>query len=113
MSVRIAGIGIDTNDLASAGAFWQAVTGYEQSSAGDDHRLLVDPAKEAPALFVQLVPEPRVGKNRLHLDLATDDVDGEVERVKALGATEVQRFTEGGWVVLADTDGNQFCIVPA
>ena len=78
MSIRIGNVGIDTTDLAGASAFWQAVTHYEVSSSGDDHTYLVDPAKEGPGLFVQLVPEPRVGKNRLHLDLFTDDLDGEV-----------------------------------
>ena len=115
MSIRIGNVGIDTTDLAGASAFWQAVTLYEVSSSGDDHTYLIDPAKEGPGLFVQLVPEPRVGKNRLHLDLFTDDLDGEVARVQDLGASEVKRFPgeDGGWVVLADTDGNHFCIVAA
>ena len=58
MSIRIGNVGIDTTDLAGASAFWQAVTHYEISSSGDDHTYLVDPAKEGPGLFVQLVPSP-------------------------------------------------------
>jgi hypothetical protein len=113
MSVRIGNVGIDTNDLAGATAFWHALTNYELSSSGEGYAHLADPAKRGPDLYVQLVPEPRAGKNRLHLDLFTADLHGEVARAHALGASEVKRFAEGdtGWVVLADTDGNQFCIV--
>ena len=55
------------------------------------------------------------GKNRLHIDLFSDDLEGEAARLRALGATEVQRHPgdDGGWIVLADPDGNQFCIVAA
>ena len=62
-------------------------------------------------LSLQLVPEPRAGKNRLHLDLFTGDLAGEVDRIRDLGAVEVRRFDDDGWVVLADPDGNQFCVV--
>ncbi|MPY93115.1 MAG: VOC family protein [Acidimicrobiia bacterium] len=113
MGVRIGNVGIDTNDLARASAFWQAMTGYEPGSADESSAVLADPTKGGPDLFLQVVPEPRVGKNRLHLDLFTADLPGEVARAQGLGATEVQRFVEGdgGWIVLADPDGNQFCIV--
>lgn len=113
MGIRVGGIGIDTNDLAAATAFWQRLTGYRVSSSGADYNYLVDPAKAGPAIFVQLVPEPRVGKNRLHIDLFTDDMEGEAARAQTLGATELQRVPadDGGWIVLADPDGNQFCIV--
>lgn len=110
MGIRISNVGIDTNDLAKASTFWQAVTGYQVSSSGDDSTYLEDPSKAGPGLSLLVVPEPRVGKNRLHLDLYTSDLAGEVERIKGLGATEVQDFGSGGWVVLADPDGNQFCV---
>jgi predicted enzyme related to lactoylglutathione lyase len=115
MGIRVGCIGIDTNDLAAASTFWRQVTGYQVASTGDDHVYLTDPAKAGPSLFVQQVPEPRTGKNRLHIDLFSDDVEGEVARVRGLGAVEVQRHPSesGGWVVLADPDGNQFCIVLA
>jgi predicted enzyme related to lactoylglutathione lyase len=115
MAIRVGCIGIDTNDLATASGFWRAVTGYQVSSSGADHVFLADPAKAGPGLFVQLVPEPRAGKNRLHIDLFSDDLEGEAARLRALGATVVQRHPgdDGGWIVLADPDGNQFCIVAA
>jgi hypothetical protein len=57
----------------------------------------------------------RPGQLSLHIDLFSDDLDGEAARLRALGATEVQRHPgEGrGHIVLADPDGNQFCIVAA
>jgi len=113
MGVRISNVTIDTNDLATTTAFWQALTGYQLDASDEGSSTLTDPAKSGPSLYLQLVPEPRPGKNRVHLDLFAGDLDGEVGRARGLGATEVQRFTEGsgGWVVLADPEGNEFCIV--
>lgn len=111
MSIRIGNIGIDTNDLARATAFWQAATGYQVASSDESGTYLEDPTKAGVGLSVQLVPERLSGKNRLHLDLVTDDPAGEIARLRSLGATQVRRFDDGGWVVLADPDGNQFCVV--
>ncbi len=65
--------------------------------------------------LLQRVPEANSGKNRLHLDLRTVDLAGEVERVLALGAKRLtsQPVTETGWRwhVLADPDGNEFCVL--
>ncbi|MEE6262901.1 VOC family protein [Plantactinospora sonchi] len=113
MSITIGNICIDTNDLAGGTAFWQAVTGYKVASSDESTTYLEDPDKNGVGLSLQVVPEPRVGKNRLHLDLFTEDLAGEVARIRALGAVEVQRFDDGGWAVMADTDGNQFCVVAA
>ncbi|SCG43346.1 hypothetical protein GA0070609_1303 [Micromonospora echinaurantiaca] len=111
MSIRIGNVGIDTNDLPRATAFWQAVTGYQLASSDASGNYLEDPAKAGVGLWVQLVPEPATGKNRLHLDLFAADRAAEVARIRGLGATEVRAFD--GWTVLADPDGNQFCVVAA
>ncbi len=62
---------------------------------------------------LQVVPEPRVGKNRLHLDLYTDDQAGEVERLLGLGATLHPRTPDPDedFIVLADPEGNLFCVI--
>ena len=67
---------------------------------------------EAPMLFLP-VPEPKAAKNRCHPDLHTDDLTGELDRVRALGAEEVERHNgpAGRWVVLRDVEGNEFCLV--
>jgi predicted enzyme related to lactoylglutathione lyase len=111
MSVNIGNVCIDTNELARASTFWRSVTGYEISSSDQTTVYMQDPDQHGPGLSLQLVPEPRVGKNRLHIDLFTDDLDTEIDRVKHLGGSEVARFTDDGWVVMADLDGNQFCLV--
>jgi predicted enzyme related to lactoylglutathione lyase len=69
---------------------------------------------EGPQLGFQKVPDPTPGKNRLHLDFSAADVDAEVSRLAAAGATEVGRHNIGEnfrWVVMADPDGNAFCVV--
>lgn len=111
MSVSIGNICIDTNDLAGSTAFWQAVTAYQVASSDEGTTYLEDSHKTGVGLSLQAVPEAREGKNRLHLDLITGDLVGEVDRIRALGATEVRRFDS--WVVLADPEGNQFCLVAA
>lgn len=112
MAAQIGNVGIDTNDMKGAVAFWKKVTGYEVASSDETTTYLEDPDKKAVGISLLVVPEPRKGKNRLHLDLFTDDLKGEVTRIKKIGATEVKSFADGesGWVVLADPDGNQFCV---
>jgi glyoxalase superfamily protein len=69
---------------------------------------------DGPVLSLQRVPEPKAGKNRLHLDLLVVDADGEVARLQALGATVLPPGTreEFGqrWFVLADPEGNELCV---
>jgi hypothetical protein len=77
----------------------------------DDPSVLVQPRSGTPPrLFFNRVPEPKVVKNRLHLDLDADDVEAEVRRLVGLGATEVARTAN--WVLLADPEGNEFDVLP-
>ncbi|WP_170223734.1 VOC family protein [Nonomuraea turkmeniaca] len=62
----------------------------------------------SPRLWFQRVPERKIVKNRLHLDLESDDPDAELARLSALGATVLGTYDE--WVVLADPEGNEFCL---
>ena len=69
--------------------------------------------RHGPRLGFQRVPDPTPGKNRVHLDFSAADVDAEVSRLVAAGATETGRhqFSESfRWVVLADPEGNAFCV---
>ena len=123
MVARIRHITVDCKDAFSLARFWGEVTGwpvYPDSSPGDAE-VLVAPSYPEPAgpplsglLFVQ-VPEGKVAKNRVHLDLAPTDGtrDDEVARLLALGASVAadHRTPEGpGWVVLTDPEGNEFCV---
>jgi hypothetical protein len=77
----------------------------------DDPAVLVEPvAGGTPRLFFVRVPEPKNGKNRVHLDLRAADVDAEVRRLVELGARELARQDE--WVNLADPEGNEFDVLP-
>ena len=69
---------------------------------------------DGPMLVFQPVPEDKAGKNRLHLDIApaTGSQEDEVERLVRLGAMRVADEAEHPWVVLADPEGNEFCVLP-
>lgn len=111
MGIQVSNVCIDTNDLQRATAFWQAATGFEVSSSDETTVYFQASAENSAGLSLQLVPEQRAGKNRLHLDFSAADLEGEVKRLKDLGAAEVQAYD--GWVVLKDLDGNEFCICAA
>lgn len=77
----------------------------------DDPTVLVEGPDGAPRLFFQRVPEAKVVKNRVHLDLRCDDVDVEVERLVALGATVAASQPNHDLVVLGDPEGNELCLL--
>ncbi|MGH3377318.1 MAG: VOC family protein [Actinoallomurus sp.] len=60
----------------------------------------------------QQVAEPPTGKNRLHLDLSAADPAAEQERIEALGGRRLQEYASGGFLVMADPEGNEFCVIP-
>jgi len=115
MSSLVRHVTIDCSDAYALAGFWAQVL---DSKVSDDDKpgdpeALVETAG-AGLLFIQ-VPEKKSVKNRVHLDLQPQDRtrDEEVERVIGLGATLVddQRRPDGtGWVVLADPEGNEFCV---
>jgi hypothetical protein len=129
---RLRDVVIDCGHPASLARFWAAaldgyaVAPYDEAELErlrgegiddpeDDPTVLVVPspggAAGAPRLWFQRVPERKIVKNRLHLDLETDDPDTEIARLSALGATLVA--AHGDWVVLADPEGNEFCLFGA
>ncbi|HEY7144558.1 MAG TPA: VOC family protein [Streptosporangiaceae bacterium] len=122
MAIRIKSITVDCADPYLLAKFWSEVTGYQEDPQDrnypdDPAGLLVAPDGSASLLFVR-VPEGKQGKNRLHLDLEPAEAapgarEAEVERIVGLGATMVgdhRRDDGGGWAVLADPEGNEFCI---
>ena len=100
MALSIGMVTIDCSDPQSLAGFWTAA--LDTTVAGDygDFVLLTG----TPALGLQRVPEPRAGKNRVHLDLYTDDRGAEVARLTALGAAVLAEGHAPGlwWTVLAD-----------
>jgi hypothetical protein len=107
---------IDCNDFEAMWRFWAAALGYEPKyPVEDDWVILADPQERGVQVSFQLVPEPRAGKNRLHLDLYTREPAAEVERLVGLGARRQEPQPEGAedFVVLEDPEGNLFCVVDA
>lgn len=109
------GLVVDCNDLEEMAGFWAAVLGFERRESAGAYVVLESPDGREPRVLLQRVPEPRLGKNRLHLDVHVEDLVSEVARVEALGATRIDAtpIEEVGsrWVRLADPEGNEFCIV--
>jgi catechol 2,3-dioxygenase-like lactoylglutathione lyase family enzyme len=144
MAVMTVGVQVsfDASDPARLGAFWAELLGYVEQpppegfgswqealvafGVPEDQRdsayAIVDPAGAGPRLFFQRVPEAKVAKNRVHLDVnvgagrTADErpahVRAEAARAVALGATQVRVAEQRGefWVVLQDPDGNEFCL---
>lgn len=113
MNARI-GLVLDCTDPAELAPFWSEALGYVTLGGSGSHVLLVDPERVGPQLLLQAVPEPKAGKNRMHVDIKAIDVDGEASRLEALGARRLEAGTrhELGthWVLMADPDGNEFCV---
>ena len=113
MASRIHTVTVDCADPARLAEFWAAALGWSAGRDDGGEEAWAEPADGAapPLLFVR-VPEEKAGKNRIHLDLAPDDQEAEVRRLEGLGATRVdvgQR--DVSWVVLADPEGNEFCVL--
>ena len=112
--MRVGSVVIDCNDFPRMSAFWQEALRYTPREAPEDGWVVLrDPQGNGVQVALQQVPEPRIGKNRLHLDLYTDDQDGEVARLLAIGATRHTRAPGPGedFVDLADPEGNLFCVI--
>jgi catechol 2,3-dioxygenase-like lactoylglutathione lyase family enzyme len=114
--LRIGSIVLRVDDLRRQTDFWQAALGYERRrEADDDDFVLLRPKYGVgPNLSLDQVRSTLQIPPRLHLDLYTEDQAGEVERLKALGATEVhwdKRPPDADYVILADPEGNRFCVV--
>ena len=97
--------------------FWCEALDYREYYADTKLAVLVPrEGKEgiASPLLLQGVPEPKAGKNRMHLDIVVDDVEAEVQRLQALGAHRidegVQEFGGTRWVRMSDPERNEFCV---
>jgi predicted enzyme related to lactoylglutathione lyase len=112
MALHVEMITVDTADPDRLAQWWATATGGELAAAMPGEFVFVT-LPGGLRLGFQRVPDPTPGKNRVHVDLGTDDVESEVARLISLGATETGRHSFGDefrWVVLADPDGNAFCV---
>ncbi|MBO0811097.1 MAG: VOC family protein [Microlunatus sp.] len=119
MSVQLSGVVIDCGSPATLADFWQQVLGWPGRDDGERGEVILEPAAGTPAaaadqsLVFQPVAEPKTVKNRLHLDLWPDDQAAVVSRLEALGARriDVGQGDDKSFVVLADPEGNEFCVL--
>ena len=118
MAIRVQCVSIDAQDPHALAEFWAGVLGWRRTYS-DEEEVVLEPPEGSPEdgvspdLVFLRVPEPKTGKNRLHLDLRPEDQEAEVERIEALGGkrTFVGQGDDVSWVVLADPEGNEFCVL--
>ncbi|MEV0196979.1 VOC family protein [Nonomuraea sp. NPDC050691] len=120
MACRISELVLDCRDPESLAAFWCEVLGYVVLNRDDDGSVEIGPEKTGfgglqPTLVLNPSEDPKGGKLRLHIDVnATDrDQEAELERLLAAGArrADVGQTGEESWHVLADPEGNEFCLL--
>jgi hypothetical protein len=128
MTVRIASVTFDCADALTVGRFWAGALGRPlDPKASSDFAAIgftgrrdkvgwasVEGDDDATWMFAK-APEPKVAKNRMHLDLMAPDPEAEVARLVDLGATRVADVEQYGytWTVMADPEGNEFCVAKA
>ena len=120
MSIRIQCLDIDSADPIALGRWWAEVLGWRITQEADDETALEPPAGSpedgvVPDLLFLKVPDAKSVKNRLHLDLRPTDQVAEVQRLIAMGARKVDigQGDDVSWVVMADPEGNEFCVLRA
>jgi predicted enzyme related to lactoylglutathione lyase len=116
MPLRLHHIVIDAHDLPSLARFWAEALGWTVLSTRE-REVVIGPSADAPVglRFMRTGPTRKTVKNRVHMDLTTtaDDRDSEIERLIGLGArrVDVGQTEQAPWDVLADPEGNEFCVV--
>jgi predicted enzyme related to lactoylglutathione lyase len=107
---------IDCAQLDRSAEFWTAVLGYVRDGVATGRYQSLLPADgQGAEILLQQVPEAKQGKNRVHLDLRTPELEPETRRLVSLGARTLteQPVTEHGWRwhIITDPDGNEFCVL--
>lgn len=115
MACRFTELIVDARDPQLLARFWGEVLGWEAGESKGEITWLKPPAPAVPLIVFVPVPEGKTVKNRIHIDVSATDRsrDEEVERVLALGArrADVGQGEDVSWVVLADPEGNEFCVL--
>jgi len=105
---------LDCSDPQQLMEFWREALGYRVYYSDASMVVLVPDEGSASPLVLQKVPEPRMGKNRMHLDIVAHEIEPEIQRLEALGAKrlhdDVRSVGETHWVTLVDPEANEFCV---
>jgi predicted enzyme related to lactoylglutathione lyase len=113
MALRMYHIVIDAHDPGALARFWAAVLDHDVLFEDDDVAVVGSDGHTYPGMCFLRDPGSKTTKNRLHIDLDPDDRDAEVERLIGIGAVRVDigQGADVTWVVLADPEGNEFCVL--
>ncbi len=105
-------VGIDVADLDRAETFYSALLGVRRHSAWEQY-LAFEPLPSGLTVYLQRVPEAKTSKTRVHIDLTVPDVQAALARVESLGGRALRDFVEPdeSLAVVADPDGNEFCLL--
>ena len=107
-------VSFDANDVGLLARFWSEATGGELNSDGLPYFAMITPTHVGmPRIIVLQVPEPITAKNRVHIEFEVADLQHEREQLETIGAGFVAEHEWDGsrWLVMADPEGNQFCLV--
>ena len=115
MTSQIAVVAVNATDPAALARFWCEVLGWQVLESSEEGVSIGPADGSGPGMDLLPVDEPKVGHNRLHLDLRADSsgARAELDRLLALGArrVDVGQPADATWVVLADPEGNEFCLL--
>jgi hypothetical protein len=114
MSLRWDPIVIDCSDPLLVASFWSDALRLALQGPGDDGAWWLDSGNQCPGIVFGEVPEVKSVKDRIHLDLRPDDQAAEIERLISLGARRIDIGQgDASWVVMADPESNEFCVLRA
>jgi predicted enzyme related to lactoylglutathione lyase len=108
---EIADIIIDCADPSRLASFWADILG-RQIAGNKGPYVWLERSPGAIGVGFQQVTEPKANKNRVHFDVAVRDLVGATARIEALGGRLVPGYESGGFLVMADPEGNEFCLIP-
>jgi predicted enzyme related to lactoylglutathione lyase len=113
MTATVVAISIDTADAAKLADFWSDLLGVGVGEGATPQSASIPASDSSPQLLFHQVPEGKSVKNRLHLDLLSNDFEPELNRILELGATRLNELRRAGahWVTLADPEGNEFDLI--
>lgn len=116
--LRVGSIVIRVSDLKRQASFWEQALDYVRRDGDSDDFVILRPRDGVgPNVSLDAVPAPQQVPPRIHLDLYAEDADDQtrqVQRLIGLGATEVhwdKRPSDADYVILADPEGNRFCVI--
>ncbi|GAA4909501.1 VOC family protein [Streptomyces coeruleoprunus] len=107
---QIKDIVIDCEDPERLAEFWAEVLGRSVAARIGPYVFLT--REEGPGLAFQKSTTPKTGKNRVHFDVSAPDPAAERSRIESLGGHRLDTYTAGGFLVMADPEGNEFCVIP-